>query len=410
MTSMRRTSAPPPKLAPINRPGRMGNSRTGMPLLTAAPLRRVRTQSTPRPPWEARFSPWPVGGVAGSAGGRTRRPSVRRRGGQLGASEPARQKHADGRRCRFVEAGFSEKGSRPSAMGGLLTGSGRPSKGGRRRTLAFPAEAPKSLQWSPQKCRPETRRRIPGWRRSIPRLAPATRGAASVVGIDKSVLTISEPRRIRDKEHLRFVAAQACLVCGRQPSDAHHLRSAQLRALSRKVSDELPICPTSRSSAGMKSSFGAKSARSSLPSMPWIGANLRIEGVISGADTGRDGQKPLLILGMGSFCQNCGRRTSAPGVRAFGGASIFPKGPPLPFPVAMGKTNPSIGRDIYRGSDACLTGRVQLLRSLAACRSRANSLLAPWVIELCLIPRSLSMAARFDGISRLCRIVSQRQR
>ena len=37
--------------------------------------------------------------------------------------------------------------------------------------------------------------------------------------IDKSVLTIAEPRRYRNKEHLRFVARQACLLCGRKPSD-----------------------------------------------------------------------------------------------------------------------------------------------------------------------------------------------
>jgi hypothetical protein len=63
-------------------------------------------------------------------------------------------------------------------------------------------------------------------------------------GIDKSVLAIGEPRRIRDKAHRKFVSAQACLVCGRQPSDPHHLRSAQPRALSRKVSDEftVPLC------------------------------------------------------------------------------------------------------------------------------------------------------------------------
>ena len=36
--------------------------------------------------------------------------------------------------------------------------------------------------------------------------------------IDKSVLTIAEPKRLRDKAHLRFVASQPCLVCGRQPS------------------------------------------------------------------------------------------------------------------------------------------------------------------------------------------------
>jgi hypothetical protein len=63
-------------------------------------------------------------------------------------------------------------------------------------------------------------------------------------GIDKSVLAIGEPRRLRDKEHRKFVSAQACLICGRQPSDPHHLGFAQPRALGRKVSDEfmVPLC------------------------------------------------------------------------------------------------------------------------------------------------------------------------
>jgi ERF superfamily len=63
-------------------------------------------------------------------------------------------------------------------------------------------------------------------------------------GIDKSALAIGEPRRIRDKEHRKFVCTQACLICGRQPSDPHHLRFAQPRALGRKVSDEftVPLC------------------------------------------------------------------------------------------------------------------------------------------------------------------------
>ena len=52
------------------------------------------------------------------------------------------------------------------------------------------------------------------------------------------------PRRLRDKLHREFVAAQPCVVCGRQPSDAHHLRFTQPRALGRKVSDEftVPLC------------------------------------------------------------------------------------------------------------------------------------------------------------------------
>ena len=47
--------------------------------------------------------------------------------------------------------------------------------------------------------------------------------------IDKSVLTFGEPKRIRCKEHLRFVASQPCLICGRSPSHAHHVRYAQPR-------------------------------------------------------------------------------------------------------------------------------------------------------------------------------------
>jgi len=62
--------------------------------------------------------------------------------------------------------------------------------------------------------------------------------------IDKSLLAIPEPKRLRDKAHLQFVASQPCLVCGRQPSDPHHLRFAQPRALGMKVSDEftVPLC------------------------------------------------------------------------------------------------------------------------------------------------------------------------
>ena len=62
--------------------------------------------------------------------------------------------------------------------------------------------------------------------------------------IDKSALTLAEPKRRRDKLHLRFVASQPCIVCGRHPSDPHHLRFAQPRALGIKVSDEftVPLC------------------------------------------------------------------------------------------------------------------------------------------------------------------------
>jgi ERF superfamily len=58
------------------------------------------------------------------------------------------------------------------------------------------------------------------------------------------VLPIGKPVRERDRHHLRFVASQPCLVCGRVPSDAHHLKFAEQRAMGRKVSDRftVPIC------------------------------------------------------------------------------------------------------------------------------------------------------------------------
>jgi hypothetical protein len=63
-------------------------------------------------------------------------------------------------------------------------------------------------------------------------------------GIDKSILTVAAPRRYRNREHLRYVMQQPCLVCGRKPSDPHHLGFTQPRALGRKVSDEfaVPLC------------------------------------------------------------------------------------------------------------------------------------------------------------------------
>ena len=63
-------------------------------------------------------------------------------------------------------------------------------------------------------------------------------------GVDKSALVLPTHRRIRDREHVKSVAKQPCLVCGRSPADAHHLRFAQSPALGRKVSDEftVPLC------------------------------------------------------------------------------------------------------------------------------------------------------------------------
>jgi DNA recombination protein Rad52 len=77
--------------------------------------------------------------------------------------------------------------------------------------------------------------------------APTSKASATAKPrpkIDKSVLTLSEPKRVRSKEHLRFVAQQPCVICGRTPTQAHHVRYAQPRGLALKVSDEftVPLC------------------------------------------------------------------------------------------------------------------------------------------------------------------------
>jgi ERF superfamily len=59
-----------------------------------------------------------------------------------------------------------------------------------------------------------------------------------------AVRTLAKTVRLRDKNHRKFVTRQPCLVCGRVPSDSHHLMFTQPRALGQRVSDEftVPVC------------------------------------------------------------------------------------------------------------------------------------------------------------------------
>jgi hypothetical protein len=84
---------------------------------------------------------------------------------------------------------------------------------------------------------------IPPWPDIDPFEEAAARAAQSP-RINKSKLFRSEVQRLRDPGHLRYVAGLSCLVCGRKPVHAHHLRFAQPKALGRKVSDEftVPLC------------------------------------------------------------------------------------------------------------------------------------------------------------------------
>jgi ERF superfamily len=80
---------------------------------------------------------------------------------------------------------------------------------------------------------------------SIPSSSTAEPAAISIRdGIDKSRLAHPEARRLRDKLHVKSVAKQPCVICGRSPSDPHHLRFVQAPALGCKVSDEftVPLC------------------------------------------------------------------------------------------------------------------------------------------------------------------------
>jgi hypothetical protein len=109
--------------------------------------------------------------------------------------------------------------------------------GRRRRKRRRPEQAPSSAPPQPP---------------ALPHASAPAQPEAPVVNnavlwhVDKSALPLSEPRRHRDRAHLEFVASQPCLLCGRQPSDPHHLRFMQPRAMGRRVSDEfaVPLCST----------------------------------------------------------------------------------------------------------------------------------------------------------------------
>jgi hypothetical protein len=79
-------------------------------------------------------------------------------------------------------------------------------------------------------------------------LAAEARQKTSILGEQrprgKTTRAVRKTVRLRDKKHLKFVTRQPCLVCGRVPSDPHHLTFTQPRALGRRVSDEftVPVC------------------------------------------------------------------------------------------------------------------------------------------------------------------------
>jgi len=138
--------------------------------------------------------------------------------------------------AEMVEHAFQEK------LEGI-----KPATATHQDTPSEPAIEGTALDVGPQPVMPSAAARPSKRRQNGPADAPLRDGNSlvpSAAGIDKSMLARSEPRRHRNKAHLKFVASHACLVCGREPADPHHLRFAQPRALGRKVSDEytVPLC------------------------------------------------------------------------------------------------------------------------------------------------------------------------
>lgn len=78
----------------------------------------------------------------------------------------------------------------------------------------------------------------------VPKLEPTGASHLSTGAPSNAAIAIPKEKRIRDPQHLAFVRTQPCLVCGRRPAHAHHLRFAQPRGMGLKVSDEftLPLC------------------------------------------------------------------------------------------------------------------------------------------------------------------------
>jgi len=112
---------------------------------------------------------------------------------------------------------------KPFGLSLYLTAKARPEFSHERRKLAPPPQRPERIN-------PPPPTQLPGLSESEPR--------------KDVVRPVPHQPRHRNKRHLEFVASQPCLLCGRQPSDPHHLRFAQPKALGAKVSDEfvVPLC------------------------------------------------------------------------------------------------------------------------------------------------------------------------
>ena len=175
-------------------------------------------------------SDWPVCAIAETA-------SPQRMGAALtyGPAHPASEKNNDlrGRELNRGGVPVEDVDDRTSGEPGF----GQPDSGA--EVAPQDEEAPK-WRW---RAKASQKNRASSHERGSAAPAPSDEPGQQLA-VDKSVLTLNEPRRYRNRAHLEFVASQPCLLCERRPSDAHHLRFAQPSALGRRVSDEftVPLC------------------------------------------------------------------------------------------------------------------------------------------------------------------------
>ena len=127
----------------------------------------------------------------------------------------------------LVEAGFREK---LATIESAYTTGEEQSQSAPKQVAAPSVEEPFLASMGDPTLRPMT-----------PTMRPMTPPRAATV---RRRRVAAKTIRLRDKEHCRFVTTQPCVVCGRTPTEAHHIRFAQPRALGRKVSDEytVPVC------------------------------------------------------------------------------------------------------------------------------------------------------------------------
>jgi hypothetical protein len=119
------------------------------------------------------------------------------------------------------------------------------------RTGILPAGRPRDLEWTLVLAASvaDLPHAVPGQRIVSEGLADAGHSEKAAAGAEKrtrnsAIGALGKPVRLRDMDHRKFVLRQPCLVCGRVPSDPHHLTFTQPRALGRRVSDEftVPVC------------------------------------------------------------------------------------------------------------------------------------------------------------------------